>query len=146
MTATLPNTRRKQRTDARQGKESHRNEPRKLILRHHLSPGDVVMLAYAVKALHEQYPDRYLTAVDTSCNEIFEGNPYITSLDPSDPSVEVIEMHYPTIHRSNQYPHHFVNSFVYFLAQRLEIRLEPTQFQNAIFIREEEKGWYSALR
>ena len=150
MTGTLPNTHRAQRTDvrktsARQGREPRRNKQRKLILRHHRSPGDVVMLAYAVKALHEQYPDRYLTAVDTSCNEIFEGSPYVTPLDPSDPAVEVIEMHYPTIHRSNQFPHHFVNSFVHFLAGRLDIRLEPTQFQNAIFIRAEERRWYSAV-
>lgn len=119
--------------------------PRKLILRHHLSPGDVVMLAYAVKALHEQYPGQYLTDVDTSCNEIFEGNPFITPLTPGAPGVELLEMHYPTIHRSNQHPYHFVNSFVHQLGNMLGIRLEPTAFQGAIYLREEEKWWFSAV-
>ncbi len=120
-------------------------KPRKLILRHHLSPGDVVMLAYAVKALHEQYPGNFLTAVDTSCNEVFEGSPYITELEASEPGVEVLEMHYPTIHRSNEHPFHFANSFIYHLGNLLRIRLEPTAFHGAIFIREEETRWYSAV-
>jgi hypothetical protein len=120
----------------------------KIILKNHQSPGDLVMMAYAIKALHEQHPDKFITGVDTSCNEIFEGNPYITKLDSKDPSVQVLQMDYPTIHESNQKPVHFVNAFAKDLETKLakySIKLEPTEWQGAIFISEEEKGWHSQV-
>jgi ADP-heptose:LPS heptosyltransferase len=118
---------------------------RKLIFRNEQSPGDICMLAYAIKALHEQYPGKYITDVSTFCNEIFEGNPYITELNPKGHLVKIINLDYPTIHQSNQKPHHFVNGFAWDLAKKLKIHLEPTEWTGAIYIREEEKGWLSAV-
>lgn len=115
------------------------------IFKNHQSPGDIVMMAYAIKALHEQYPGKYVTGVDTLCNEIFEANPYVTELDPKDPSVKKLQLDYPTIHQSNQKPYHFVNGFVWDLAKKLEIHLEPTEWQGAIYIGEDEQGWYSQV-
>lgn len=120
-------------------------EPRKLLLRMHLSPGDAVVMCYAIKALHEQHPGKYLTGVDTPCREVFEGNPQVVPLSTADPAVEVIEMCYPTIHRSNDHPYHYANGFVDFLGKQLGIRLEPTAFQDTIVIRREEQYWYSAV-
>lgn len=125
-----------------------KKKPIKLILKNHQSIGDVCMLAYALKALHENYPDRFVTGVDTPCNAIFEGNPYVTDLNIEDPSVKVIDMDYPTIHQSNQRPYHFVNAFVKDLETKLaylSIKLEPTEWSGAIYITEDEQGWYSQV-
>lgn len=118
----------------------------KIIFKNFQSPGDIVMLAYGIKALGEQYGKKYTIDVRTPCPEIFEGNPYITPLDEHDPDVRTINIGYPTIHRSNQAPVHFVNSFVHEIGRLLEIKLEPTDWNGAIFIREQEKWWFSAPR
>jgi len=102
-------------------------------------------MSYAVKALHEQYPDQYITDVDTCCNTIFENNPYITKLSKNDPEVTFVDMTYSTIHFSNQRIYHFANSFLYDLSKKLQINLLPTNFQGSIFISDQEKNWYSAV-
>jgi hypothetical protein len=122
-----------------------KTQAKRIVLSNHQSPGDVCQLAYAIKALHEQYPDKYITGVDTSCDEIFEENPYVVALDKDDIRVKTIEMDYPTIHQSNQKPYHFVNGFVWDLAKKLNIKLEPTEWSGAIYIREEEEGWLSGV-
>jgi ADP-heptose:LPS heptosyltransferase len=119
---------------------------KKIILRNLQSPGDIVVLAYAIKALHEQYPGKYITDIDTSCNEIFEGNPYISKLNRNDISVKVLNMEYPTINESNEKPYHFVNSFLDDLSNKLNIRLKPTAWTGAIWIKPEEEEWYSTVR
>lgn len=119
--------------------------PSRIILRNYQSPGDIVMLAYGIKALHEQYTDKYIIGVDTSCNAIFEGNPHICHTLKNDPSARVIQAEYNTIHQSNQRSYAFINSFIYDLQEKLNIRLLPTEWQGAIFIREEEKCWYSTI-
>lgn len=122
-------------------------QPQKIILKNHQSPGDIVMMSYAVKALHEQYPGRYITGVDVCCGAIFEGNPHVCwELKADDSSVTVIKAEYNTIHQSNQKTYTFVNSFIYDLEEKLKISLRPTEWSGAIYIREEEKGWYSAVR
>ena len=121
-------------------------QPKKIILKNHQSPGDIVMLAYAVKALNEQFPGQYIIGVDTCCNLIFEGNPHVCwTLNASDPSVKVINAEYNTIHQSNQKPYTFINSFIWDVGEKLGIRLMPTEWNNAIFIRPEEASWYSAV-
>lgn len=107
---------------------------RKIILKNFQSPGDITMLAYAVKALHESFPKEYLTDVRTSTPDIFIGNPYISKLEDGDPEAEVFRMEYPTIHMSNQYPVQFVNSFIRDLSVKLDTTIWPTTYQNAIFM------------
>src|SRR4051812_3623447 len=118
---------------------------KKIVLRNYQCPGDLVMLAYAIKALHEQYPGEFLTDVDTSCAEIFEGNPHITKIDRSKKDVLTINIGYETIHRSNQNPYHFVNSFLHDLSNTLGMPIEPTAWSGAIYITDQEQGWYSAV-
>lgn len=118
---------------------------KKIILCNQQSPGDIVMMAYAVKALHEQYPGKYITGVDTFFNEVFEGNPYVKKLNPKEKDVKVIKLNYPTINQSNEKPYQFVNSFIYDLAKKLHIKLEPTEWSGAIWITKEEQIWYSQI-
>ncbi len=108
--------------------------PQKLILKNHQSAGDIVQFSYAIKSLHESHGNKYLTDVRTSANEFFIGNPFITKLDEKDPEVKQIELNYPSINQSNQYPVHFVNAFTLDLAKKLGIKIQQTAWTPSIFI------------
>ena len=86
--------------------------PRKLLLKNFQSPGDIVMLTAAVRAIHDCCPGDFLTDVRTSCPDLWSNNPYITPLEEAAPDVHTIECHYPLIHQSNQRPYHFIHGFI----------------------------------
>src|ERR1051325_11501833 len=100
----------------------------KLILRSFQSPGDVLMLTAAVRDLHAAAPGQFQTDVRTSCPALWENNPHLTELRESDPSVELMDMHYPLIHKSNQVPCHFLHGYTQYLEDRLGLRIAVTQF------------------
>jgi hypothetical protein len=87
-----------------------------------------------------------VTDVRTSCSQFWENNPFITRIDDADPEAEVIECHYPIIHRSNQEPWHFVHGFAEFLSERLNLRIRPTAFKGDIYVSELEKSWWSQIQ
>jgi len=118
---------------------------KKIILQNNQAPGDVCMLAYAIKCLHEGHPGRFLTDFQGTAREIFAYSPYITDLDPSDKDVRVLKAEYPLVHRSNEYPNHFIHAFVKDLEIKLRIRIGSTKFQGFITIGEEEKRCHSAV-
>lgn len=112
---------------------------RKLVLRNHQSPGDIVMLTAAVRDLHLAHPGAFLTDVRTPSPQLWENNPYITPIADDDPDVEHIECHYPLIHGSNQLPRHFVQGFSAFLAERLQVPIKTTAFKGDIHLAPREK-------
>jgi len=114
---------------------------RKLILKNHQSPGDLVMLTAAVRDLHKNHPGKFITDVDTSCGQLWENNPFITPLDKKDPEVEVIECEYPLIHQSNTAPYHFIHGFTQHLEDKLDVRIRMTEFKGDIHISDDEKSW-----
>lgn len=119
---------------------------RKVILRNYLSPGDIVMLTAAIRDLHQCYPGRFQTDVRTPCSHLWENNPYLTPLSENDPDVQIIDCEYPLIHQSNQKPRHFLEGFIEFLNQKLELQIRPTAFKGDIHISEREKSWFSQVR
>lgn len=118
---------------------------RKLILKHFLSPGDVLMLTAAVRDLHKSFPDYFITDVRTSCPELWVHNPYISPLSEEDPGVEVIDCEYPLIHQSNTTPYHFVHAFRLFLSDRLGVNIRPHGMAGDIHLATEEKNWLSQV-
>ena len=112
---------------------------RRLILRSFQSPGDILMLTAAVRELHLAHPGRFLTDVRTSAEAIWDNNPWITRLSEESDDVEVIDMHYPLVHHSNQRPYHFLHGFVQYLGQRLGISIPVTQFRGDVFLSDEER-------
>ena len=122
-----------------------KGKTRKLILKNSLSPGDLVMLTAAVRDLHELHPGKFITDVRTPCPALFENSPYLTPLEEEDPEVEVIECHYPLIHRSNQEPWHFIHGFASDLSGKLGVRIRPTAFKGDIHISDLEKSWISRI-
>lgn len=103
------------------------------------------MMAYAIKALHEQHPDKYTTDVDVTCREIFENNPYITPLEEGQFGVQVIDLEYPNINHSNEQCHQFVNAFIDDMSNKLHIKLRPIDWAGALYISDEEASWWSAV-
>jgi len=117
---------------------------RRLILRNHQSPGDIVMLTAAVRDLHHTYPNEFITDVRTPCPAIWENNPHITPLEEGD-GVEVVDCHYPLINRSDEAPYHFIHGFTEYLNEKLGLRIRPTVFRGDIHISDLEKTWFSQV-
>lgn len=115
---------------------------RKLILRNFQSPGDILMLTAAVRDLHRCHPGEFLTDVRTSCPELWLHNPYLTPLREDAPGVEVVDCHYPLIHRSNQEPRHFLDGFVEHLNETLGLRVRVTAFKGDIHLADVERDWF----
>jgi ADP-heptose:LPS heptosyltransferase len=118
---------------------------RKLILRNFQSPGDIVMLTAAVRDLHTAYSGQFLIDVRTPCPALWENNPHITALREQDPGVELVDCHYPLIHRSNHAPYHFLHGFIEYLNERLGLAIKPTQFRGDIHLSAQEKSWISRI-
>jgi ADP-heptose:LPS heptosyltransferase len=104
------------------------------------------MLTAAVRDLHQTFPGEFLTDVRTPCPALWENNPAITPLLDDDPEAEHIECHYPLIHKSNQYPYHFIHGFVEFLGEKLNRRILPGPFRGSIHFAEPEKQWMSQVQ
>lgn len=120
-------------------------EPRKLILINKLSPGDILVMTAAIECLHEAYPGKFLTDVRCAVPDIFENNPYITKLSEQDDGVEIINMHYPLINRSNQIAIHFMKGYVDYLSQQLGIVIPFTARKPKVYLTEEEKLWVDQI-
>lgn len=118
---------------------------RKLILQNFQSPGDLVMLLYAITSLHETYPGEYLTDVRSPSPAIFENNPLITPISDTDPDAELIKMEYPQIHDSNRKPYRFSTAFTAYLADKIGREIQPADFAGILPISNRERGWYSAI-
>jgi ADP-heptose:LPS heptosyltransferase len=110
------------------------------ILKSLLSPGDIVMLTAALRDLHRAYPGRFATDVRTACPALWEQNPYLTPLDETTPGVRTLTCHYPLIHRSNQTPAHFIQGYIEYLNEELNLRIKPTEFRGDLHLSEEEKS------
>ena len=118
---------------------------RKLILQNFQSPGDLMMLTATVRDLHKAYPGQFLTDVRTSCDALWENNPYISKIDDKDPEAEVIKCEYPLIHRSNSAPYHFIHGFTEHLETYLDMRIPMTYFGGDIHLSDDEKKWASQV-
>lgn len=136
---------------------------RKIILKQHQSPGDVLVFTAAVKAIKETYPE-WLIDVRTPCQEIFEGNPRLTKLDESDESVEIISLTNEMVNHSGMSGMHYCEGFVSEAENKLGVKIKRygpdpvfknefqyyanfnnqtwwTLNQPEIWIRDEEKTW-----
>jgi ADP-heptose:LPS heptosyltransferase len=118
---------------------------RKLLLKNDQSPGDILMLTAAVRDLHARYPGQFLTGVSTTAPQLWENNPYISSLNENDPDVTAINCHYPLIHKSDAVPYHFVFGFSDYLNQVLGLDIKPTLHRADVHLSALEKSWISQV-
>jgi len=115
--------------------------PRKLVLRNHCSPGDVLMLTAAIRDLHKAYPEQFLTAIDTCFPDLWRPNPYVTSFDTSADDVQVIDFgRPPLLDQCHTSPRHYIESG-HDLLQRVLGRPVPlTRFAPDIHLTDAEKS------
>jgi ADP-heptose:LPS heptosyltransferase len=119
--------------------------PRKLILSCGLSPGDIVMMTAAVRDLHLAHPGRFLTDVRTPIPQLWENNPYVTTLSEQGRGVQMVPMRYDLIHESNEGAHHFIHGFACHLENVLGLRVPVTKFRGDIHLSTLEKSWMSQV-
>jgi len=112
---------------------------RRVIFENRQCPGDQTMLTATVRDLDVAHPRQFQIDVRTSCPAIWENNPRITRLSEAERGVEVIPMHYPLVHESNQRPFHFVHGFTQFAEKQLGVAIPVTQFHGEIFLTDEER-------
>ena len=108
-----------ERADRISNLKSQIPKPTKLILRCPLSPGDVLTLTAAIESLHTTYSGEYLTDVRSPCPDLFLRNPHVTAIADGDPDARVIDMHYPSINRSNQSLTLFLAGYTSYLGEQL---------------------------
>jgi ADP-heptose:LPS heptosyltransferase len=111
--------------------------PEKIILRNFQSPGDLIMMSYAIKSLHEAYPGQYITDVRASHKEIFANHPYIMKVSDAEAD-KIIDLEYPTIHLSNRWPVQFLTAFTMDLSRKLGVSIFPCGWTPGVFLSKAE--------
>lgn len=109
-----------------------------LVLKNYQSIGDIMMLTACVRDLKRWYPEINVL-VDTSCNALFENNPYLSNGMPLGESVIDIRMEYPLIHKVGDKDVHFLHGFIEFLNEKMSLRVKLTEFKADIHLSEKEK-------
>ncbi len=118
------------------------SDAKALILRNHLPPGDVLVMTAAIHSLHKKHPGKFLTGVDTSCNQLFEHNPDIaTPVQLEGSNAEIVEMHYPLVNESNQRAVHNMQGYCDFLADNLHVPVPLLTNRPMLYLSNEEKEW-----
>jgi hypothetical protein len=113
----------------------------KLHLTNFLSPGDCLVMTGAIECLRTQHPGKYRVQVSSSCNAIYENNPGIDlTFGLRDPDVTTIGMEYPLIHQSGSRPVHFIQGYVDWLAEKLNIKLNTSTNRPHLFLSSEEQS------
>lgn len=111
----------------------------KYILKNFQCPGDILMLSACVRDIKIWNP-HFDVDIRTSHDVIFDSNPHITQLSEDDPSVRVLDMHYETIHQSNQDMHsHFIHGFIKDFNEQSGCSIKLTAFKPDIHLTEQEK-------
>lgn len=138
--------------------------PMKLILVNRLAPGDCLVMTNVIRDLHLAYPGRYITAVRTPANDIFENNPYVVNFPyneikykeiensfamESNPNgrlkqmddILVIDMKYPLIHKSGKVGSHFAEGHREYLEGVLGVKIPQTAITPELYLTQDEKTW-----
>lgn len=113
--------------------------PKRILLHNSLSPGDIVMLTAAIRDLHQTNPGEYETGIICPRMDLWENNPYVTPMDPKDPTVTEMETHYPLIERSNDLPYHFINGYRKYVAEILKVRIAQGPHHGDIYMTSQER-------
>jgi ADP-heptose:LPS heptosyltransferase len=110
----------------------------KLVFRAMVYPGDLLMLTSAIRDLHEAYPKRFVTDVDTTCREIWRNNPYVNRVDRNDFHL-YLDLGYPPYSHDEPNPEHLATRYHNRMSERLGIPVPVTRPSPQIYVTEEEK-------
>lgn len=123
-----------------------REEGRPLVLKNNMSPGDVLVMSAAIHSLHKTHPGKFLTAVSTSADAIFEHNPDITDVATARRlGGEQIEVHYPAIHQSGERGIHFMQAYCEFLSDVLKVPVPLMTNRPHVHLSAQERSWMNQV-
>lgn len=120
-----------------------RPEGRHIVLKNHLSPGDVLVMTAAIRSLHKAHPGKFSVSVDTTANAVFEHSPDIR---PSAECQETIEMHYPAIHACNDRGITFMQGYCEFLSEVLQIPIPLLTNRPHVWLSKQERTWMDQVQ
>lgn len=124
-------------------------EPTPLLVSQSLSPGDAVVLTGAVRELVEQHPGKFVVAVSTPAQEIWDGNPYVVTPSALPRPYTTVVAKYDTgawasVNTSNQRPAHMLVAMCESLSLTLGLPpLRPRAFRGEVRLLPVEKHWIS---
>jgi ADP-heptose:LPS heptosyltransferase len=120
---------------------------RPIILKHHLCHGDVLVMSAAIRSLHEQHPGKFLTAIDTNANVMYEYNPDVTPIEEVRAmGGEEIEMGYPNINHSDKRAIHFMGAYCDFLSSVLKVPIPLLTNRPHVYLSKRERGWMDQVQ
>ena len=112
---------------------------RQLVIENLQAPGDVLMVTCAVRALHKQFPNEFITSPATSTPDIWLNNPYSKTIDRAQAS-EMVRCGYSSaIHQVHYRSSHFAAGTCQELSERLGVRVNLTDMRPDIYFTNEEK-------
>ncbi len=115
---------------------------RSLILRNHLSPGDICCMSASIRSLHLAHPQQFQIAVDTLAQPLYEHNPDVLPLDQArEQGFELLQMHYPLINECNQRAVHMMQGYCDYLAAELKVPVPLAVNKPVIELSPQEKTW-----
>lgn len=109
--------------------------PEPIIIKSTLPPGDIMTMTTAIKSLHDLYPGRYLTAIETLYPEIWKNNPFLSDVKEG----KVIELGYPEIQKAGDVSINFLQGFILDLEKKLNIHLRLTTNKPDLYFTDNEK-------
>lgn len=119
-----------------------RGSPTPLIFENNLPPGDVLVMSGAVESLHLAYPGKFITDYEGTASSIFDNNPFIRKLTGEvRKKARRISMQYPLVHQSNQKGVHFLQGYVEYLSQELDLPIPLAVNKPVLRLSPEEKAW-----
>jgi hypothetical protein len=87
---------------------------RRFLLRHRKAPGDLLVFSALVRDIALTYPEQYAISLDTSANELWTANPYVTSIEnpAAQQDIEPLTMDYgPALNMVHCRNRHFLLGF-----------------------------------
>jgi ADP-heptose:LPS heptosyltransferase len=112
----------------------------KVILKQWQAPGDLLMLSVALRDLHKNYPDKFLTDVFCCYPEVFFNNPYITWM-PKNNCTPMVDIKYDKI-RDILAPQgcHFSDVFIFYFNELFNIDIRKTSMRPDIHLTKNERS------
>jgi ADP-heptose:LPS heptosyltransferase len=117
---------------------------RKIIFRHMVAPGDVLMMLLAVRELHNTYPNQFITDIVSPYPEITYNAPFLTKLIENgmkDPDAEIIDVDYNyELSRSSESGKHFSDGYITNINHKLGLSIKKKSMYPLVYLTDEEKN------
>lgn len=101
-------------------------------------PGDLMMLTGAIRDLHLAHPNKFVTDVDTTCRELWDNNPHVTSFERYE-SHRYLNLGYPRYSHSEIRPAHLATRYHGQLSEALGVHVPLTRACPVIYLNEDER-------